>query len=696
MSAPTVPANRYRTDIQGLRAIGMALVVLGHIWFDKVSGGVDVFFVISAYLTTRSLVGRASQGKPIEIAAFWGRIALRILPAGMTVIGLTFVAGWFLLPVTLWRSFVTNGVMSVLQLENVQLLRESTDYLARGTPATPFQQLWALSTQMQFFAVLPLMVALCVWMSRRLGHDYDRRAHLVWFGAMAFGSFAFALWILAINPAPHYFNPAARLWEFAVGSILAVLVDRVRMSAIVALVLGWAGLALIVATAAVIPASAPFPGLAALMPVGGAAMMLIAGGGGKQPGGSAGALLSAPILQRAATISFTVYLCHWPILVFYQEAVGTTRLSVLQGGTVVAIAVVAAIAIKRLVEDPMRRAWSAPWLQRRRPAVVRMFPFAVAAVLAVANLAMAASWQRHFQGIETRYLATPRVPAPPRPILRGDTRLPAGIDPQLITIGDLLPEPYGNGCDTKERSSEVVVCVTGSRNSRAPVIALIGGSHSTQWYPAFKTIVGRHDLRLVSITKSACPIDGVYNGFARTGASAQNCRLWAEEAVRRVIALKPAMVFTTATRPGPGNFGDVVPASFVRVWRTLTAHGIPVLAIRDTPRAETYRVPVCIDRNRDDPTRCDMVRATHLSDPSPVAGGAPIPLVRFMDLSDYICAPTRCPVLIDGIVVYHDNSHLSVPFVERLTPLLEAHVLSFLTVPKRARAGFGAAEKGHP
>ncbi|MEP9404013.1 acyltransferase family protein [Sphingomonas sp. VNH70] len=683
-------AGRYRTDVQGVRAIGMALVVIGHIWLDRVTGGVDVFFLVSAYFLTRSLVAKADGGR-VDPLAFWARVGLRILPAAMAVIFLTFIAGSFLLPITLWKPFALNGVMATVQLENLQLLRESTDYLARDTPASPFQQFWALSTQMQFFAVLPLLILACRALSGRRG--YDRRVHVAVFGVLGIASFAFALWILARNPAPHYFNPAARFWQFAAGAILAVTADRVRPGAAAARAMGWGGLAAIVSTAWIVPPDAPYPGLAALWPVGGATLLLLAGGDAGVRG-SAAALLSHRWLQRAAAISFTVYLCHWPILTYGQEWLGTTRLTLMQGGVVIALSVLAALSLKRLVEDPMRRLGEArpiARLPRRRGALAALV---LALLPALPNLAYAYGWERHFAAVEARYLATPRRYRPPLPVVRGDPALPPGIDAQLAAIGTLLPEPYGNGCDTKERSARVTTCFSGTRNPGAPLVALVGGSHSTQFHPALKRIAQAQGWRLVSITKSACPIDGEYNGVLRTGTGAARCRAWARAAVARVLALRPALVVTTATRPGPGNRGDEVPPGFPPVWRTWTRAGIAVLAIRDTPRAEHYRVPVCIDRHRADfAGRCDLDRATHLSVPSPIDALPPMPGVRFLDLSDHICGPRVCPVVIDGIVVYHDNSHLSVPFVERLTPLLAGPIGGMLQTARQPWQPGGAGLK---
>lgn len=663
--------NRFRTDIQGLRAIGIALVVICHIWVGKVSGGVDVFFVVSAYLLTGSLIRDAMAHGGVDFTRFWGQVALRILPSAFIVIFLTLVAGAFFMPVALWRPFALHALASVLQLENLQLMREATDYLARGTPASPFMQFWALSVQMQFYAVLPVLI----WLSIRLGGGRFRPlVHECAMLTLGVVSFCYAIWVLAINPAPHYFDSIARLWEFAAGALCASLAPRIRLAPALLRIMGWVGLTLILSCVFVVPVTAPFPGTAALIPVIGAMLILLGGPAADQRGG-VGNILSNALLQRAAKISFTVYLCHWPILVLCQEQLGTTQLSLLQGGGVIAAAIFAAIFIKLLVEDRTRYLLRGAGISARPAWFRRALPFGLAVALAAPPLLFITAWNQHFYAIEQQYLAKwSGVPAPIGRITQWDERLPDDIDLQLASIKDQLPAPYGNGCDSDRHRATVNICVIGTKGSHVPTIALVGGSHSTQWYPALVEIVRRNHWRLLSITKSACPIDGTYIDNGASTGDAERCRMWAADALNRLIQLKPDLVITTSTRPGPHNRGDEVPPGFVTAWERLTNDGIRVLAIRDNPRPEYYSVPVCIDRNRAAFNRCNMRRADHLSTPNPVTRLKPMTLVYQADFSDYYCAKDVCPVMVNGVMLYNDNSHFSVPFVLSLTPVVEQAV----------------------
>lgn len=674
MSTTHMPAAR-RKDIEGLRAIGMALVVICHIWVGKVSGGVDVFFVISAYLMTGSLLKQLEKTGTVDLLGFWGRILVRICPTAFLILFLTLMAGLYFQPISLWRAFATHGWMALLQLENLQLLRESTDYLARGQPASPFQQYWALSTQMQFYGFLPIWLLLVSQIARTTrNRGDDRRILTIACALIGLASFVFALWILALNPAPHYFNPAARLWEFMAGALCACVAPMVTLRARAASVARTVGLLLILACVWVVPANAAYPGIAALVPVSGAMLILLSGRQAVDRS-LARRVLEAPLLQRLASLSFAFYLAHWPILIFYQEAAGTTRLNLIQGCLVIALALLLAALVHRLIERPTKGLMSHGGGYSRGDWRRRSAPFAAGAMLAVPSAAFLLSWQQYYGGIARDYAQSYTVRPIAGPIQTMDTVLPRDIDRQLIAAKGMLPRLYTNGCDTGPHSAKVQLCTTGNLDSNAFTILLIGGSHSTQWFPALEQIAKDRNWRLLSITKSACPIDGVYIGPRTAGRQVKACREWARHAVAKAIALKPDLVVTTATRPGPGNVGEVIPEGYVDAWRRITANNIDILAIRDNPRTETYSVPECVDRNRANFRACDMRRDRHISSPSRLLPVRDMPHLALWDIADLLCGIATCPVMHDGLLVYNDNSHLSVPFVMALRTSLEREIL---------------------
>ena len=155
-------AYDFRDDIQGVRALGAILIMIYHIWLQKVSGGVDVFFVISGYLMAGVILREAHKKGTINPFSFYLRIAARIFPAAYTVLFITLCLSAVFIPSSLWLSQVIEIIASALQAENLQLMRVSADYLNRDNPPSVVQQYWALSIQIQFYIVLPFLMIVLV------------------------------------------------------------------------------------------------------------------------------------------------------------------------------------------------------------------------------------------------------------------------------------------------------------------------------------------------------------------------------------------------------------------------------------------------------------------------------------------------------------------------------------------------------
>ena len=149
----------HRPELQGLRAVAVALVVVYHVWFGRVSGGVDVFFVVSGFLLTGQLARAADRG-PLALGRRWSRTLVRLLPCAVVVLVATVAAGMLLLPEGRWPQTLREVVAAALFLENWQLAVDTVDYAARSNMSSPVQHFWSLSIQGQFFLVWPLLVAL--------------------------------------------------------------------------------------------------------------------------------------------------------------------------------------------------------------------------------------------------------------------------------------------------------------------------------------------------------------------------------------------------------------------------------------------------------------------------------------------------------------------------------------------------------
>lgn len=295
-----------RPDIDGLRAIAVLPVILFHAHVRGFSGGfvgVDIFFVISGYLITGILVRDIAIDR-YSISEFYRRRILRIFPALMAMLVVTsFVAWQLLLPVETGR-YADGLAGTALFVSNIVFYRQ-TDYFNLGAVSQPLLHTWSLAVEEQWYILWPLLLV-------AVG---PRRPHLM--RALAFAitlaSFAFCLWLLPRDaPAAFYLLPS-RAWELGMGAILAMIAGRVPRGRLCD-GLAAAGLAMILVCVKVYTKDTSFPGLAAVPPCLGAALLLHCG----QTPNAVARLLSVSPLRFIGAISYSLYLWHWPVIVFAE------------------------------------------------------------------------------------------------------------------------------------------------------------------------------------------------------------------------------------------------------------------------------------------------------------------------------------------------------------------------------------------
>lgn len=357
----TAPSGRVRQDIQGLRFVAVLLVVVYHVWLDRVSGGVDIFLALSAYLLTLSFARRLDDGRALALPRYWTRTFARIVPlAVLTILAVVLLAP-AVLPVTSWSQTQQQAVASALYWQNWWLAAHDVSYYGTGVPL-PLQHFWSLSIQGTVFVVWPLIFAVAGLVGRRWPQVRPRRLLVAAFGLIFAGSLAWSVWITATDQAFAYFDTRARLWEFAFGSLLALL--GVRLSAAVPArvgrALGWAGLAGVLLVGIVVNVRDAFPGWVALVPLAAAGSVLLADPDDRH---GVGRLLGRPWLAGLGNASYALYLVHWPILVGYVVLIDRDEPSVLEGAGIIAASLLLAIGLHRFVEGPLRSLTSrwGPW-----------------------------------------------------------------------------------------------------------------------------------------------------------------------------------------------------------------------------------------------------------------------------------------------------------------------------------------------
>src|SRR6201994_37530 len=283
--AQPAPENRggfYRHDLDGLRGIAIALVAMFHVWFGRVSGGVDVFLALSGFFFGGKLLraalnpagGRAGSLLPGREVI---RLIRRLLPALVVVLAACAVLTVLIQPETRWETFADQSLASLGYYQNWELASTVADYLRAGEAVSPLQHIWSMSVQGQFYiAFLALVFGFAYLFRRRLG-DRLRTAFVMLLSALAIASFVYAIFAHQANQAVAYYNSFARAWELILGALVGALVPYVRWPMWVRTTAATIALAAVLSCGALIDGVRQFPGPWALVPVGAAVLFILAG-----------------------------------------------------------------------------------------------------------------------------------------------------------------------------------------------------------------------------------------------------------------------------------------------------------------------------------------------------------------------------------------------------------------------------------
>jgi peptidoglycan/LPS O-acetylase OafA/YrhL len=355
-------------------------VILFHAGLGLPGGyvGVDVFFVISGFLITQIVATEIDEGR-FTLAGFWMRRIRRILPAVGFLVLATLLFGCFILDPRALEGLGRSAVAQAFMLSNVFFWQES-GYFAEAAETQPLLHTWSLSVEEQFYVIFPLVLVLIF--------RYRRRQALAVLVAMAGMSF-----LLSVLSA-HFFRSAGfyllptRAWELFVGAILALTIQRFRPSRVAANAGACLGCGMITAAMLLYTRNTPFPGVAAVVPVAGAALLILANG---RDTTAVGRILASKVLVLVGLMSYSLYLWHWPILVYLRHIVVDVRL----GHVLVALGLVGGLSAVswKYVEVPFRNAKIL-----RRPAMA--FGFGATVTCSVAVFA-GMLWFR--QGIPSRF-----------------------------------------------------------------------------------------------------------------------------------------------------------------------------------------------------------------------------------------------------------------------------------------------------
>jgi peptidoglycan/LPS O-acetylase OafA/YrhL len=350
--------GNHRLDIQGLRGVALLMAVAFHAGLPVPGGfiGVDIFFVISGFVITGMIDRERSRTGRFNFGQFYLRRFKRLIPALALVVGVTMVLSFFLLsPFGTQQMAAETGAAAMLLSANFVIAWNTGDYFGVSARSNPLVHSWSLSVEEQFYLIFPAILLLGWVLSQRgrhrpwaaifIGAAALLSFHLATFGDWALGPLApFAKYLVG------YYGPLGRWWEFAVGALLALATGkRSLISARHAPYFSWLGIGLILCLPWLLNGTMHYPGPWTLLPVAGTSLLIATGTHNSTWVNRA---LTLPALVKLGDWSYSIYLWHWPLMVF-----ATTLWPQVSYAAVLAAAVciLPALSSYRWVEQPVRK-----------------------------------------------------------------------------------------------------------------------------------------------------------------------------------------------------------------------------------------------------------------------------------------------------------------------------------------------------
>lgn len=630
--------NAYRHDIDGLRAIAVASVIIYHAQERLLPGGflgVDIFFVISGYLISKHIASDSRSGN-FSVPEFYRRRVRRIAPMMLVTITFTLLISSLTMTPEDFTAVAKSAVWSAASLANVHFWRNlDTSYFASNSQEIPLLHLWSLGVEEQFYIVWPLILAGAV-------RSMPTRLLLVAIAGLALLSFSAASSIFPHDPMFAYYMLPTRAGELLVGGLLGVAssLGHVRPSASTSRMAGIGGATLIAGSIWLLDRSAPFPGWLALPPTIGAALLIASGEG--RNGRPLPGLSSAPLVF-IGQISYSAYLWHWPLFSLYRYGYGEPSLFACI--VIISLTILLAWASYNLIELPARKTSA-----RFRLVLLRQY-LAPSAAVVLCSLIIIYGPKHGFPVAPDSYLRTlERV--------RDDSR-PAYsyrwiCQHQNITRADL--------------SDDRCIAGGGGENPQTSLL-LWGDSNAAHYAPMIREFAAFSGYQFRNIAIGSCPPllsdPKPYVEARRLDDCRESNALISSELKRfPVIAVSAAWTsyqqrdstFLSAIR----DLAENLSARGHRVILIGKAHAIPGYDRRCEERALRIPLRQCAHESDID----DAVEATNrlLKDIAEA-----IPNVAYFDANSSLCPNRVCRATTpEGLRLYFDATHLTVPGSSRL------------------------------
>jgi len=637
-------ASHFNQGLQGMRGIAILLVLFNHAAVPGFAGGyvgVDVFFVISGYLIGGLLLRELTTRGRIDLWGFYARRVRRLLPAFAVVLA----AVLCLIP-RLYAPFehgelLSSARASALYAANLWFASRATDYFGGHTEANPLLHLWSLAVEEQFYLFWPLLMLAA---SRLMPGD-ARRATLRLVVVAGLLSLV-ACVVVSDQKLPYaFFLTPMRIWEFAAGMVLAAKPASLpRFGPRAISMLGVLALLGIAGSTAFFDRRTPFPGYLALLPTLGSMGLLVVVEHGDRTW--VGKLLRNRHLCWVGDCSYSVYLWHWPLLIF------ASLVSPLHGVALTVLMVGLSLLLGwlsyRWVERPFKQGLLNAWPPQR-------------VVLGGLGLCMAMALVAHALGRVELAAGQARY--------KKAAEWSAAAQSGCLSLYDVTDQP---------------TCEFGATTAPVATVVLFGDSHAMQWFAGLEAVAVKNSWRLIALTKAACPSVDVTVDFYVKRTEYKPCNVWREKMFERIQVIKPDLVLL-ASSTGYNILPQRWSEGLLSTVRRLQSTGASVAFLRDTP-FPGFDVPTCLARAEwrglAPNSLCTYPQVDREIWSSEMVEAEAAALrgsgATFLDFSSAICSQAACPTERKGTIMFRDRNHITTDFAFELRTDLEGPLQQLL------------------
>ena len=671
--------SSFRPELQGLRALAVGLVLLFHLWPQRVSGGfvgVDVFFVISGFLITGHLYKELAATGTIKVTKFWARRVMRLLPLAFTVLVFSFLSLLLVLPETTWGMNTRQILASLFYVENWVLAADSVDYMAAENEPSLVQHYWSLSIEEQFYFVLPLILLIIFALTKTIRakekfHFNTRVAMSAALMLVGLASFYISVAYTNYEAAQAYFITPTRLWEFTIGGLIALVAQPSILKPWIQNCISWVGIAMILIAAFVYSGDTAFPGYTALLPVIGTAIF-IRYGTEKYLGSYWWA--SRGFVVRLGDWSYAIYLWHWPLIVIATYLLDQYRWP--HKFVIIALTIVLAAASQKFIEDPLRQAKYFKIPSRAFFAMGTSLALIATTTLVVPRL-YASEYTDNVAASECTGAGALLENCSDKGFEGEALVPPAQVEEEKSEHP--YPECFIPLGETDFDRSD---CSLGANPGEADLtIAVFGSSHARMWLPLFDEIGKAQNWNIQGYAKSACsPVPLDKTSPDASGAELEDGQACDEFVVDTAEELKndPDIdVIVTASLGAGSDYyldnGDTASdkdkiTAIDEMWQEWHDAGKEVITMGEVPYYNDIEAPTCVDTHAGSiATDCsasyeDSVASRGVFQRITAKEGTAE--ISFYDPTKGVCKDDRCYSMVGNLITRYDAHHLSADFVK--------------------------------